>query len=122
LPAFPSAWFVLPAQLLHGVTFGLYWSVGNAYVHEVAPVGCNAAVMGVFGGFVSLGGFSGAFFGGLVFKRVGGGVLFGLLGCVNGALTAAMTWHIRRRGRGRGRGGGVGVGVGGGYVAVGEDG
>ena len=111
---------MLPAQLLHGVTFGLYWSVGNAYVHEVAPVGCNAAVMGVFGGFVSLGGFSGAFFGGLVFKRVGGGVLFGLLGCVNGALTAAMTWHIRRRGRGRG--GGVGVGVGGGYVAVGEDG
>ena len=38
MPAFPSAWFVLPAQLLHGVTFGLYWSVGNAYVHEVAPV------------------------------------------------------------------------------------
>jgi hypothetical protein len=40
---------VLPVQLLHGITFGLYWSVGNAFVHDVAPKGLNAAVMSVFG-------------------------------------------------------------------------
>jgi hypothetical protein len=29
LPRFSSPWVVLPAQLLHGITFGLYWSVGE---------------------------------------------------------------------------------------------
>ena len=48
-----TPWVVLPVQLLHGVTFGLYWSVGNAFVHDIAPRGLNAAVMTVFGGCVS---------------------------------------------------------------------
>jgi hypothetical protein len=30
LPSFNNPWVVLPVQLLHGITFGLYWSVGEA--------------------------------------------------------------------------------------------
>ena len=89
LPAMANPWTVLPVQLLHGITFGLYWSVGNAFVHEIAPRGLNSAVMGVFGGFNSGGGFLGALGGGMLYRRGGGGFLFAVVGTTNACLFAA---------------------------------
>ena len=45
-----GTWIVLPAQLLHGITFGLFWSVGTAFAQKIAPEGATSSVMGVFGG------------------------------------------------------------------------
>ena len=89
LPAMANPWTVLPIQLLHGITFGLYWSVGNAFVHEIAPRGLNSAVMGVFGGCNSGGGFLGALGGGMLYRRGGGGFLFAVVGTTNACLFAA---------------------------------
>ena len=47
-PAGP--WVVLPAQLLHGITFGLFWSVGTAFVQKIAPNGQTSSVMGTASG------------------------------------------------------------------------
>jgi MFS family permease len=90
LPRLVSPWWVLPVQLLHGVTFGLYWSVGNGFVRAIAPRGCTSAVMGVFGASASLGGFLGASVGGMVYARAGGGGLFAAVGAVNAGLAAAV--------------------------------
>ena len=59
---------------------------GNGFVHEIAPRGLNSAVMGVFGGCNSGGGFLGALVGGLVYRRGGGAGLFGGCGAINFAL------------------------------------
>ena len=42
LHALAQPWAVLPVQLLHGVTFGLYWSAANAYFRSIAPPGLEA--------------------------------------------------------------------------------
>lgn len=76
LKSFGSPWFVLPLQLLHGITFGLYWSVGVEFSRLLAPEDLRAAVMGFFSGMNSLGAFLGAICGGRVYDRVGGGGLF----------------------------------------------
>lgn len=76
LKSFGSPWFVLPLQLFHGVTFGLYWSVGVEYSRLLAPTDLRAAVMGFFSGMNSLGAFCGAVFGGRVYDKVGGAGLF----------------------------------------------
>ena len=88
LPAMANPWAVLPIQLLHGITFGLYWSVGNAFVHEIAPRGLNSAIMGVFGGCNSGGGFLGALGGGMLYRLGGGGFLFAVVGTTNACLFA----------------------------------
>ena len=95
-----TPWVVLPVQLLHGVTFGLYWSVGNAFVHDIAPRGLNAAVMTVFGGCVSGGGFLGAVLGGVAYAKYGGAGLWFGVGCVNFALCGAVVGKIRGCGGG----------------------
>ena len=100
LGRWPTPWVVLPVQLLHGVTFGLYWSVGNAFVHDIAPRGLNAAVMTVFGGCVSGGGFLGAVLGGAAYAKYGGAGLWFGVGCVNFALCGAVVGKIRRCGGG----------------------
>ena len=94
LPSWSTPWVVLPVQLLHGITFGLYWSVGNAFVHDVAPKGLNAAVMSVFGGCNSGGGFLGAVLGGLAYSRYGGAGLWFGVGCVNFVLCAILVVKI----------------------------
>ena len=100
LPALANPWTVLPVQLLHGITFGLYWSVGNAFVHEIAPRGLNSAIMGVFGGCNSGGGFLGALGGGMLYRLGGGGFLF--RGCRDDKRVS-----VRGHGGGEPRGGGA---------------
>ena len=78
-----GAWIVLPAQLLHGITFGLFWSVGTAFVQQISPPGLTSSVMGVFGGMNAAGSFLGSVLGGFVFRRFGGGGLFGGIGALN---------------------------------------
>ena len=91
LPWFNNPWVVLPIQLLHGITFGLYWSVGNGFVQKVAPDGLNSSVMGVFGACNSGGGFLGALLGGQVYKWKGGRGLFMGCGLINLGLALAVT-------------------------------
>ena len=78
-----GTWIVLPAQLLHGVTFGLFWSVGTAFAQKIAPEGAASAVMGVFGGANAGGSFLGSVLGGVAFRKHGGDGLFGGIGVMN---------------------------------------
>lgn len=78
-----GAWIILPAQLLHGITFGLFWSVGTAFARQIAPRNALSAVMGVFGGANAGGSFLGSALGGVVFRKRGGYGLFAGIGTTN---------------------------------------
>ena len=78
-----GTWIVLPAQLLHGITFGLFWSVGTAFAQKIAPEGATSSVMGVFGGANAGGSFLGSVLGGVAFRKHGGDGLFAGIGVMN---------------------------------------
>jgi predicted MFS family arabinose efflux permease len=80
---FDTAWVVLPVQLLHGITFGLYWSTGNQFIQQIAPAGLTTSMISVFSGVNSAGGFTGAVLGGFVYKKFGGDSLFLGIACIN---------------------------------------
>lgn len=50
LPHAPTLWLVLPVELLHGLTFGLAWSVGTGYFAAIAPKGTEATFQSFFQG------------------------------------------------------------------------
>ena len=56
LPAAPTPWLVLPAEVLHGVTFALAWGGGCAHCAELAPPGLEATTQGLFQGAPALSG------------------------------------------------------------------
>ena len=76
LPALGGAWAVLPIQLLHGITFGLLWSVGNEYTRALAPPGLESSLQSFFQGTISLGACLGTVLSGAVVQRHGFRPLF----------------------------------------------
>lgn len=50
LPLLPSVWWVLPVELLQGLTFALAWSSGCVYVKRIAPVWLRSTVQVQRGG------------------------------------------------------------------------
>jgi hypothetical protein len=71
------AWLVLPFQLLHGITFGLYWTVGTTWAASCAPPGLEATLQGAFTALISAGQAAALLLGGQLFDRVGGASLYG---------------------------------------------
>jgi MFS family permease len=67
-----SVWLVLPVELLHGITFGLTWSVGSKKSALIAPPGLESTTQSVFQGLMfGLGYGLGGLVGGNVYKRLG---------------------------------------------------
>ena len=87
LGVFSSPWAVLPFQLLHGVTFGLLWHIGNSYMRAVAPHGLESTLQGLFQSLVQLGSFAGLLLAGALVQRAGCARMFGTFG---GLMAAAQ--------------------------------
>jgi hypothetical protein len=77
LAAFSSPWAVLPFQLLHGVTFGLLWHIGNSYMRAIAPAGLESTLQGLFQSLIQLGSFVGLLIAGGLVQKVGCARMFG---------------------------------------------
>ena len=57
LPLLPSAWLVLPVELLQGCTFALAWSAGTVQVKRIAPPHLRSTVQSLFQGlYTGIGG------------------------------------------------------------------
>ena len=72
----PHTWLILPIQLLHGLTFGLYWTVGVSYAASCAPAGLEATVQGGFTALISAGQTVALLIGGCLFDAIGGARLY----------------------------------------------
>jgi MFS family permease len=73
----PSAWWVLPFELFHGLMFAAFWTAGVQYASDIAPPGLEATAQGVFNAsFSGLGLGIGAIIGGVVYQTLGPYILF----------------------------------------------
>ncbi|TMW50215.1 hypothetical protein DOY81_004716 [Sarcophaga bullata] len=74
-------WYVLPIELLNGVTFGLFYATMASYASIVAPPGTETTMQGLVGAiFEGVGVSTGSFIGGLLFESVGPGHTFEIFG------------------------------------------
>ncbi|MEZ4620514.1 MAG: major facilitator superfamily domain-containing protein 6 [Caldilineaceae bacterium] len=80
----PAAWYVLPINLLHGLTFSAMWVAGVSYANRAAPLGMGATAQGLLSGVsMGLAGAIGAVTGGYLYEAVGPAATFGWAGaCV----------------------------------------
>ncbi|GBF88640.1 hypothetical protein Rsub_01539 [Raphidocelis subcapitata] len=105
LPHAPSAWAVLPIELLHGVTFATSWGAGIVTCKRLAPPHLNATMQSVFSAlYGGVGSGLGAIIGGVLMARHGAPAMFGMCaGIVLGGWAAACAADaavaaLRRRG------------------------
>ena len=88
----PSAWYVLPVELLHGITFGIMWPATTSYAGIISPHGMAATVQGLASGiYFCLGSVISGFTGGTVYAKYGARKMFrglSLLMIISGILFA----------------------------------
>ncbi|XP_054712654.1 major facilitator superfamily domain-containing protein 6-like isoform X2 [Uloborus diversus] len=68
-----NPWLTLPIEVLHGMTFAVFYAAMTSYASTKAPQGTEATMLGVFGGlFEGLGVATGSLLGGVGFDKLGG--------------------------------------------------
>ncbi|PSC72947.1 Major facilitator superfamily domain-containing 6 [Micractinium conductrix] len=88
LPLLPSPWWVLPAELLNGLTLALAWSAGTVHIRHIAPPHLRGTVQSVFQGlYAGIGSGLGGLAGGLIYGSAGASALFR-----TGLFTLAAAW------------------------------
>nr|XP_045602959.1 major facilitator superfamily domain-containing protein 6-like isoform X1 [Procambarus clarkii]XP_045602960.1 major facilitator superfamily domain-containing protein 6-like isoform X1 [Procambarus clarkii]XP_045602961.1 major facilitator superfamily domain-containing protein 6-like isoform X1 [Procambarus clarkii]XP_045602962.1 major facilitator superfamily domain-containing protein 6-like isoform X1 [Procambarus clarkii]XP_045602963.1 major facilitator superfamily domain-containing protein len=96
-----NPWWFLPADLLHGVSFGIAYPCLTSYASVVSPKGAAATVQGIFGAAFFGGTGLGALVGGRLFQDLGGRRAFLTVGVFSGvyALVFTATHALITRGR-----------------------
>ena len=96
-------WAVLPAELLHGLTYALSWAACTNYAAQIAPPGLGGTMQGVLAGVHwGLGQGVGAAVGGVVYDRWGARVsFFAAAGVATAALLLVGAAELVRRRRSR---------------------
>ncbi|KAF8766472.1 major facilitator superfamily domain-containing protein 6-like [Argiope bruennichi] len=68
-----NPWLILPVEILHGLTFAVFYASMTGYASDNAPPGTEATMMGILGGlFEGLGVATGSLLGGVGFDKIGG--------------------------------------------------
>lgn len=90
-----SPWWVLPAELLHGVTFSLSWAAIASFAALHAPPGWKSTAQGIASAtFFGLGFGIGALGGGYIIEAIGVRTYYQGAGCLN--LVAAALGSLLR--------------------------
>ena len=91
-------WYVLPCELLNGITFAITWSVSCSYANDIAPPGTQAFCQSILEGLhFGLGSALGALIGGIIYDYYGAIILFqscAVMSCLSFilALIKAFIW------------------------------
>ena len=81
-----NGWWVLPTQLLHGLSFALFWVSVAEYTYTIAPDKIYTTVFSlVVSSYVNVGGVLGTIFSGIVYDDYSGASLFFGIGCLSGS-------------------------------------
>ncbi|KAF6209443.1 hypothetical protein GE061_015190 [Apolygus lucorum] len=77
----PNPWWLLPIEVLNGITYAIFNVTSATYANKIAPPGTQATVQGIVAGsFEGLGISLGTFFGGVLVDRLGGRLCFLMAG------------------------------------------
>jgi hypothetical protein len=93
--ALPSATYFVPVELLHGVTFSIFYAASVVHCGAIAPPGTAATMQGVLLGCAGVGSAAGALGGGMVAARAGLGAMFFWFS-VGAAACAPPAWLLER--------------------------
>ena len=86
LSFFPYSPSILFSQLLHSVTFGLFFAVGVDYVNEISGEKFRATGQNIYSAaFMGLSAISGSLLGGKIYQLFGGETMYFLLALITGA-------------------------------------
>ncbi|CAL1274954.1 unnamed protein product [Larinioides sclopetarius] len=79
-----NPWFALPIELLHGITFGVFFASMTSYASDNSPPGTEATMMGILAGlYEGLGVATGSLLGGVGFDKIGGRQTFQVAGVIS---------------------------------------
>ena len=83
--------YILPIQLLHGLTFSLFWAAGVLYVKRMIPNGYDTSGQSLFVAmYFGLGGLAGNYVGGMIFAKWGCNTMF-LVGTATAILAVMIS-------------------------------
>ncbi|XP_012155601.1 major facilitator superfamily domain-containing protein 6-like protein A isoform X2 [Ceratitis capitata] len=99
-----NPWFVLPIEMLNGVTFGIFYSTMASYASIVAPPGTEATMQGLVGAiFEGVGVSMGSLIAGYLFAAISGSgtfLLFGIFAFIVFIVHVLVQWYLQRTGQG----------------------
>ncbi|GFU06638.1 hypothetical protein NPIL_401812, partial [Nephila pilipes] len=79
-----NPWWVLPIEVLHGITFAVFYASMTGYASDNAPPGTEATMLGILGGlFEGIGVATGSLLGGVGLDKLGGRETFLVAACVS---------------------------------------
>lgn len=94
--ALTSPWWVLPVELLHGVTFALMWATCVSYAKRIAPPGMEATMQGVLTSvYYGIGRVTGSLLGGVLYSEIGPRLLFVLAASAAGLCSTLLAIYQR---------------------------
>ena len=72
-----NPWHLLPFQLLHSVSFAMFWAAAVYHTNDIAPKGIKATFLGILNGmFFGISGGIASIVGGIVYNITGGRIVF----------------------------------------------
>ena len=78
-----NEWLVLVTQILHGISFAIFWVSAAEYTYVIAPEEIYTTVFSiVVSVYINIGGIFGTFVSGIIYNDYGGSVLFLGVGCI----------------------------------------
>ncbi|XP_022832726.1 major facilitator superfamily domain-containing protein 6 [Spodoptera litura] len=87
-----NPWWVLPIEMLQGVTFGMFYPTMTSYANIVSPPGTETTVQGLVGAvFEGVGTSLGSFIGGQLYGTYGGWITFRSFG-IGALICCALNW------------------------------
>ncbi|KAJ8737837.1 hypothetical protein PYW08_000432 [Mythimna loreyi] len=87
-----NPWWVLPIEMLQGVTFGMFYPTMTSYANIVSPPGTETTVQGLVGAvFEGVGTSLGSFIGGHLYGTYGGWITFRAFG-IGALVCCILNW------------------------------
>lgn len=94
--AMPSSAWVIPVQLLHGLTFSAMWAASVPYLRQITPPGWGATAQSMLGAVLfGLSATIGSLLGGVLYNRIGPVAMFQVAGVL--ALAGLAVFVLTQR-------------------------
>ncbi|CAL4096032.1 unnamed protein product [Meganyctiphanes norvegica] len=82
-----NPWWFLPIEVLHSMSFGIFYPNMSSYASKIAPPGRSATMQGIVKAAFGAGYSSGSLAGGVLFKKYGGSQMFFCVGLLDTGFT-----------------------------------